>query len=404
MNCEIVTIGSELLLGQITDTNASYLARELNLIGVNIAFHTTVGDSYTQIRDVLSQAMKRTDLVITTGGIGPTEDDLTREVIADLVGAPLTFKEELMDQIESIFRRLGYSMPENNRKQAFIPDGAIPIPNEVGTAPGFIVEKGSKSIIAFPGVPKELKYILNKEVVPYLKKRFHLDQAMITSRILKVTGMGESKVDSRIQDLINDTSNPTVGILASPGDISIRITAYAKSAKEAEDLIRPIEQEIRSRLGITIYGINEDTLHGVVTDLLNKRGDSLSVIETFSGGELTVRLQSSPSSPLNQSIVIGKREQIPSFLNKKGPAVDINKETAETLAKKIKEKGNSSFGLALLGTIDTAENGYEVDAHVVVSGEGVDRGYDWKMGGDIPTLQSRGATVALNTLRLALIT
>ncbi len=403
MNCEIVTIGSELLLGQITDTNSSYLARELNLIGVNIAFHTTVGDNYTQIRDVLSQAMKRTDLVMTTGGIGPTEDDLTREVIADLAGVPLTFKEELMDQIESIFRRFGYRMPENNRKQAFIPDGAIPIPNEAGTAPGFIVEKGSKSIIALPGVPKELKYILNKEVVPYLKKRFHLDQAMITTRVLKVTGMGESKVDSQVHDLINDTSNPAVGILASPGDISIRITAYAKSAKEAEDLIRPIEQEIRSRLGITIYGINEDTLHGVVTDLLNKRGDSLSVIETFSGGELTVRLQSSPSSPLNQSIVIGKREQIPSFLNKRGPAVDINRETAETLAKKIKEKGNSSFGLALLGTIDSAENGYEVDAHVVVSGEGISRSYDWRMGGDIPTLQSRGATIALNTLRLALI-
>jgi len=220
----------------------------------------------------------------------------------------------------------------------------------------------------------------------------------------EIVTIGSELLLGQINDLIYDTANPTVGILASPGDISIRITASAKSAKEAEDLIRPIEQEIRSRLGITIYGINEDTLHGVVTDLLNKRRDSLSVIETFSGGELTVRLQSSPSSPLNQSIVIGKREQIPSSLNKRGPAVDINRETAETLAKKIKEKGNSSFGLALLGTIDTAENGYEVDAHVVVSGERVDRGYDWKMGGDIPTLQSRGAAVALNTLRLALIT
>jgi nicotinamide-nucleotide amidase len=168
MNCEIVTIGSELLLGQITDTNASYLARELNLIGVDIALHTTVGDTYTQIKDALSQAVDRSDLVITTGGIGPTEDDLTREVIADLVGVPLAFQPDLMDQIEAIFKRFGFSMPENNRKQAFIPEGAIPIPNEVGTAPGFIVEQGSKVIIALPGVPKELKYILNKEIVPYL--------------------------------------------------------------------------------------------------------------------------------------------------------------------------------------------------------------------------------------------
>ncbi len=404
MNCEIVTIGSELLLGQIIDTNASYLARELNLIGLNIAFHTTVGDTYTQIKDVLSQAVDRSDLVITTGGIGPTEDDLTREVIADVVGVPLAFKQELMDQIESIFKRSGFTMPENNRKQAFIPEGGIPIPNKVGTAPGFIAEKGSKVIIALPGVPKELKYILNKEVVTYLKKRFHLDQAMITSRVLKVTGIGESKVDSQIHDLINDNSNPVLGILASPSDISIRITASAKSADEAENLIRPIEHEIRSRLGTTIYGTDEDTLHGVVINLLNKRGDIISIVETFSGGELTVRLQSSPSSPLNESIVIGKREQILSLLNKRGPAVDISRETAEALAKKVKEKGNSSIGLALLGIIKETQEGYEVDAHVIVSGEGISRSYDWRMGGDIPTLQSRGATIALNTLRLALIT
>jgi len=156
MNCEIVTIGSELLLGHIIDTNASYLARKLNLIGVNIAFHTTVGDNYIQIRDVLYRAARRTDLVITTGGIGPTEDDLTREVVADLVGAPLTFNEELMIQIESIFKRAGFTMPENNRKQAYVPDGAIPIPNEIGTAPGFIVENESRLIISLPGVPKEL--------------------------------------------------------------------------------------------------------------------------------------------------------------------------------------------------------------------------------------------------------
>jgi len=403
MNCEIVTIGSELLHGQIIDTNASYLARTLNSIGFDIAFHTTVGDISTQIKDVLFQAKDRTDLVITTGGIGPTEDDLTREVIADLTGVPLIFEGELMDQIESIFKRIGYSMPENNRKQAFIPDGAIPIPNEMGTAPGFIVEKGSKVIIALPGVPKELKYLLHKKVVPYLKKRFQLDQELITSKVLKVTGIGESKVDTQINDLIKENSNPTIGILASPGDIRITITSWAKSEREAKALIRPIEQEIRSRLGITIYGINEDTLHGVVTNLLNKRGDTLSVLETFSGGELTGRLQSSLLSPLHKSIVIGKKEQILSFLNKEGLALEINKKTAESLAKKIKREGNSSIGLALLGTLKAAEKGYDVDAHVVVSGENVNGSYDWKMGGDILTLQNRSAIIALNTLRLALI-
>jgi nicotinamide-nucleotide amidase len=403
MNCEIVTIGSELLLGQITDTNASFLARELNLIGLNIALHTTVGDTYTQIKDVLSQAVERSDLVITTGGIGPTEDDLTRQVIADLVGAPLSFQPDLMEQIEAIFKRFGYRMPDNNRKQAFIPEGAIPIPNEVGTAPGFIVEMGSRSIIALPGVPKELHYLLHKEVVPYLKKCYTLDQAMITSRTLKVTGIGESRVDSQIHDLIDDRSNPAVGVLASPGDISITITASAKSAKEAEDLIRPVEQEIRSRLGITVYGTDDDTLHGAVTDLLNDRGYTISVMETFSGGELTVRLQSIPSSPLNESTVIGKGEQISSLLNKGGPGPVSNGETAETLAKVVRDRGKSSIGLALLGVMKETQKGYEVEAHVVVSGEDVRRSYAWKMGGDIPTLQSRGAAIALNTLRLALL-
>ena len=401
MNCAIVTIGTELLLGQITDTNASYLARELNRIGLPVALHTTVGDNYTQIKDALSQALKRTDLVITTGGLGPTEDDLTREVIADLVGSPLTFKKELMAQIESIFKRFGYCMPENNRKQAFIPDGAIPIPNEVGTAPGFIVEKASKVIVTLPGVPRELKYLLSREVIPELKKRFHLNQERISSKVLKVTGIGESKVDSQIKDLIKAQINPTVGILASPGDISIRITASAKNAKQAENLIVPIEQEIRSRLGIAVYGVDDDTLHGVVINLLNKRRKTLSIVETFTGGVLTARLCSSLSSPVHESIVIGKREQVFSFLNTKRRVIDGK--AGEALATKIKTVGNSSVGLALIGSIKAIEKAYEVHAHVVVSGEDVNGSYEWKMGGDIPTLQSRGATIALNTLRLALI-
>lgn len=403
MNCEIVTIGSELLHGKIIDTNASYIARTLNSIGLNIAFHTTVGDIYSQMKDILSQAWGRNDLIITTGGIGPTEDDITREVIADLVGVPLIFKQELMDQIEFLFKRIGYSMPENNRKQALIPDGATPIPNEMGTAPGFIVEKESKVIVALPGVPKELQYLLTKKVIPYLKKYFCLDQEVIFHKTLKVTGIGESKVDTQIKDLIKENSNPTIGILASPGDISITITAWAKSEREAESLIMPIEQEMRSRLGNNIYGTNNDTLHGVVTNLLNKRGETLSILETFSGGELTRRLQGSFPSPLHESVVIGRKKQILSFLHKEGHDLEMNRETAESLAKKIKHQGNSSIGLALLGSLKTVEKGYTVNAHVVVSGENANGSYNLKMGGDIPTLQNRSALIALNTLRLALV-
>lgn len=401
MHCAIVTIGTELLLGQITDTNASYLARELNLIGIPVVLHTTVGDDPARIKDALAQALGRADLVITTGGIGPTEDDLTREAIADLVGSPLSFKPELMEQIESIFERLGYRMPENNRKQAFIPEGAIPIHNKVGTAPGFIVERGSRVIIALPGVPRELSYLLDKEVIPRIRERFHLNRECIVSKVLKVTGIGESKVDSYIKDIIRAGENPAIGILASLGDISVRITASAKDVTEAQKLIRPIELEIGSRLGDAVYGFNDDTLHGVVTSLLKEMRKSLSILETFTGGELTARLSRSLPSSLFKSIVLSDKNQILSFLNSKRRTLD--KKAGESLAMKVKAMGNSSIGLAVLGSLEPHKEAYQVNAHIVASGEDINGSYQWKMGGDIITLQSRGATVALNTLRLALI-
>jgi len=401
MQCAILTIGTELLLGQITDTNAAYLSRELNLIGIPVVLQTTVGDNYAHIKDALDQALARADLVITTGGIGPTEDDLTREAIADLVGSPLTFKRELMEQIEAIFERLGYRMPENNRKQAFIPEGAVPIPNEVGTAPGFIMEHRSRVIVALPGVPRELSYLLGKEVIHRIKERFHLGRERIVSKVLKVSGIGESKVDTYIKDIIRAGDNPTIGMLASLGDISVRITASASNAREAERLIKPIELEIRSRLGNAVYGVNDDTLHGVVTSLLNEKGKSLSIVETFTGGEVAARLSRSLPCPVREGIVLGYRKQIFSFLNTKRRV--LGRKLGESLAIKVRAMGNSSIGLAVLGSIEPLKKGYQVDAHIVVSGDEVNGRYEWKMGGDILTLQSRGATVALNTLRLALI-
>ena len=403
MNCEIVTIGSELLRGQITDTNASYLAQNLNLIGFNVSLHTSVGDDFDQMKQVISDAVTRSDLVIATGGLGPTEDDLTREVIADLAGAPLVFKQELMDQIESIFKSRGYSMPESNRKQAFIPEGAIPISNDIGTAPGFIVSRKSKLLVALPGVPKELKYLFNKEVVTYLKKHFHLDGQLISSKVLRITGSGESKVDTQIRDLMNPHSNPRVGILASPGDIRVVITASAKDKGEAESLIEPVEREIRSRLGAAVYGINDDTLEGIVTGLCNERGYTLSIAETFTGGELTARLRKSPSCPVLHSIVIGDGKQVLPLFGIKTTSFEPHSETAKVLVDRIRDATNGSIGIAVVGTLKKREKAYGVDAHALVHGEKVFGSYDWKMGGDLPTLQIRGAIIALNTLRLALI-
>ncbi len=403
MNCEIVTIGSELLRGQITDTNAAYLAQNLNLIGFNVSLHTSVGDDFDQMKQVISEALKRSELVIATGGLGPTEDDLTREVIADVAGALLVFKGELMDQIESIFRIRGYRMPESNRRQAFIPEGAIPISNDIGTAPGFIVTRNSKLLVALPGVPKELQYLFNKEVIPYLKKYFHLERELISSRVLRITGLGESKVDTQIRDLMNPRANPRVGILSSPGDIQVIITASAKDPEEAGSLIERVEQEIKTRLGTAVYGSNEDTLEGVVVNLLKDRGETLGIVETFTGGELTSRLNRFPSSLLIQSIIIGDASRFHPLGEIDNIAFTPDAETAMILANKIRVQCKTSIGLAVVGVLRKMEKDYEVDAHIVVSGERINGSYRWKMGADISSLRIRGAIIALNTLRLALI-
>jgi nicotinamide-nucleotide amidase len=213
--CEIITIGSELLFGQITDTNTTYLARELGKIGVNVRFRTAVGDRLEEIIQVIRLALKRCDIVITSGGLGPTLDDMTREAVAQAVGMDLEFREDLMEQIEHIFRRYGYDMPDNNRRQAYVPAGSLVINNPIGTAPDFITNVGGPQIICLPGVPRELKFLLDKEIIPWFIQRFNLNDREIKYKVLKVVGLGESKVDRLICDLIRPGQDPEVGILTS---------------------------------------------------------------------------------------------------------------------------------------------------------------------------------------------
>ena len=284
MNAEIIMIGSELLLGQIVDTNATYLAKELAGAGVNLFYKTTVGDNSERMSEALENALARSDIIITSGGLGPTEDDLTRETVAKVVGEPLEFRQELFDEIQALFERHGFTMSPNNRKQAYIPRNAIPIENPVGTAPGFVAEKNGRLIIALPGVPRELKYLTESFVLPYLRKKYSLGELSIRSRILKVCGKGESRVDAIVGDLIKGSTNPTVGILAEPAQILLRITAKAASADEAKDMIAAMEAEIRRRLGSLIFGVDDDTLEGVVCQLLKESKKTLALLETTPGG------------------------------------------------------------------------------------------------------------------------
>ena len=399
--CEIVTIGTELLLGQIMDTNTTYLAQELSMAGVTVRFRTAVGDHPEEIIEVLRSAFKRCDMVITTGGLGPTLDDLTREAVARAAGVELEFRQNLMEEIEKVFRRYGYQMPENNRRQAFVPAGSQAISNPVGTAPVFIMEVNGKPVACLPGVPRELKFLLRTEIIPWLGQRFNLSGHRLTYRVIKTVGVGESKVDQLIGDLILPGKNPEVGLLASQGEIKIRIAARAGSEQEAQALIDPIDKEVRSRLGSRFFGYDKDTLEGVVDSLLAKKDLFLSIFETFTGGLAAEKLHRLVSSQVSESIVIPDEGHIVQWLGYSNMAK--GDETAMAIARKLRKQEFSGVGLAILGFPKEREGSYRVKGFAAVAGEGIERIYSWEMGGDLDTLRQRGAVIGLNTLRLSLL-
>ncbi len=286
MKVEIVMIGTELLLGEIVDTNATKLARMLREIGLDLYYKTTVGDNEARIVSVLNLALDRSDAVITSGGLGPTVDDITRQAVAKATGRKLVYSPVLEKQIAARFRSFGREMAENNKRQAYIPKGAIPLPNPVGTAPCFLSEdmRGRGFVISLPGVPRELEYMMTHTVVPLLIERMG-GAKVVKVRILRTCAVGESNVDRGIGDLMT-SQNPTVGLSAHPGQTDVRITAKADTEAEADALIAPIEAQLRERLGIAIYGVDGETVPAVVGRVLAERGLSLGVIDTLTGGQL----------------------------------------------------------------------------------------------------------------------
>jgi nicotinamide-nucleotide amidase len=285
VHAEIVTTGTELLLGVISDTNSTYIARQLRNIGLNLYYVTSAGDNQERVAQVIDTALNRSDVVITTGGLGPTVDDVTREAVAQATGRELVLDEGLVRSIEAFFERRGYTMTENNRRQARIPEGAIPVENPVGTAPCFIVEEPRGIVISLPGVPREMKYLMEHTVIPYLRDKLDLRQ-IIKSRTLKTCGIGESALDARIADL-ETGANPTIGLSAHPGQSDVRITAKADSEVEADAMIADLEAKVRERISDVIFGVDDDTLESVVVALLRERGLSIAVAETNTWGVIS---------------------------------------------------------------------------------------------------------------------
>ncbi|MBP6069167.1 MAG: hypothetical protein KA465_02790 [Anaerolineaceae bacterium] len=379
---EIVTIGTELLLGEIQDTNSRYIARFLRDIGVDLYRLSTVGDNVQRITATLQEALMRADIVITTGGLGPTVDDPTRQAVAKTFNVPLEFHEELWEQILERYKQYGQKPTENNKRQAYIPANSIPIPNPVGTAPAFAYELGTKVVISLPGVPREMEYLIEHFVRDYLKRRYGLKETVIKPWVIHTISKGESNIDEIIGDL-EELSNPTVGLLAHPGQTDIRVTAKAGSLAEAEQMMAPVLQRIREQLGKYIYGENETTLEEAVGRLIADHNVSVEIIEVGTKGEILSKLKS----------------QVPDLAN--GEFIDsyVSNETLKTLLKESQAQQNADLALG----VRLVSNGDKQDLLLVLRGEEIIKEGERSYGGPPGDGQIWAVNSALDYLRRYLI-
>jgi nicotinamide-nucleotide amidase len=356
MRAEIISVGTELLLGQIIDTNAAYLAQQLAELGLDVYFKQTVGDNTARVRGAVRLALSRADVVLITGGLGPTEDDLTVESVAEELGRRLERRDEIAERIRQFFELRGRVPPETVYKQALIPSGARPIPNTRGTAPGVHIEHDGRELFLMPGVPFEMYGMMEDYVIPRLRER--TGGLVIRSRVIRVTGEGESAVEARIKDLIGGNS-PTIAPYAKLGEVHLRVTA--KGAPE--DVSRQLdagEWKLRERLGDLIYGTNDETLEGVVGRLLADRSATLAVAESCTGGLIAKRLTDVPGSSAYflEGVVAYSNDAKRDLLGVPSSVIEergaVSAEVAEAMAQGIRERARSTFGLSVTGVAGPA--------------------------------------------------
>ncbi len=344
MNAEIITTGTELLLGEIVDTNAPFIARQLRGIGVNLFYKTTVGDNRERLAAAIRQALARSDVVIITGGLGPTVDDITREAVADATGRALELRPEIVAHLKAFFARRGRQFTENNLRQAYLPQGAIMLPNPIGTAPGFIVETEEGTVIVMPGVPREMELMMTEQVVPYLQSRME-EQAVIVARILHTAGIGESIIDDRIGPLMH-MSNPTVGLAAHLGQVDVRITARAATEEEARALIAQVEAEIRKAIGPWIYGADEETLGGVVARWLRQHRARLALLETNTQGAVLAKFPEA-----DRDVLAGHFLDLTALAGCES-CQDFSEANARAVAETLRQFTGAEYALVLMGSAD----------------------------------------------------
>ncbi|HZJ82272.1 MAG TPA: competence/damage-inducible protein A [Clostridia bacterium] len=352
MDAEIIGVGSELLLGQIANTDAQYISQRLSELGINVYYHTVVGDNNKRMQRALEIAWKRVNLIITTGGLGPTMDDLTKEMISEFLGLSLVLHKPSARAIESFFLERGREITENNYKQAYFPEGAIILPNNHGTAPGAIVEHNGKIIIILPGPPGELQPMFEDFVVPYLASK---SGEKITSRVLKVYGIGESSMEEKIKDILVDQVNPTIAPLAGVSELSLRLTAKTSSNEDPYTLIDPVENLIRSRLGDLVYGVDDDTLESVVVRLLTQSNKTIACAESCTGGIIAEKITSIPgaSKVFREGVVSYSNESKINRLMVSENTLEehgaVSHETATEMVKGILATTGADIGIGVTG-------------------------------------------------------
>ena len=354
MIAEIVCIGTELLLGQIVDTNSSFLSEKLAASGIDLYHKTVVGDNLKRVEEVLKLALSRADVIIASGGLGPTEDDLTRDAISNITASPLRPDTKSLEHIRKIFSIRNIPMSKNNEIQAMFPEGSKILPNSQGTAPGFVKKFNKKIIIALPGVPREFKALVEKEVIPFLCSKLE-SPALIKSRVLKTIGVSESRLSEILRDIFLSSSNPTLAYLAREAGIELRITAKGKNAEEAGTLISNMEKQVRERVEKFIFGTDDDTLEGVTGKMLREKNLKVAVAESCTGGLIAGKITDVPGSSdyfLMGAVTYSNKAKV-DILNVPEKMIikhgAVSKEVAEAMAIGVREVAGADIGISVTG-------------------------------------------------------
>lgn len=407
MIVEIISTGSELLLGQIIDTNTSFLSKQCNEIGLDVLFHSTVGDNPVRMSQVFSTALSRADIIITTGGLGPTQGDITKQIMAELLGRPLLLHEKSAKRIKSYFDQRHLAMTQNNMRQAMLPEGSIVLDNERGTAPGVIVEEGDKTVVHLPGPPHELEWMFIHKVLPYFQERCGV-QGITLSKVLRTVGIGESALEELIKDYILKQDNPTIALLARLGEIHVRLTAKQQTQQAANKLIEDLEEKMRQRIGQYVFGTDNETLELVVGRILAAKSWTISLAESCTGGLTTSRITDIPGSSdyLKGSIVSYSNEAKNKLLGVPNPTLQefgaVSSQTAIAMAEGVKKLFETQLGVGITGIAGPggATFGKPVGlVYIAVSGPSGTECYEQHFVGERTTIKNRTVLMALNYIR-----